>query len=317
VTKNDGLTSAIRKELSQQVLPYAKIDIKQSLFMIVFDWSFIFLTAFFTCTNFNILTYFVAILLIAGRQQALLAILHEATHNLLAKNTKLNNFLGNWFAAYPILASIDWYGYHHHPHHQHLNTQLDQTWTSKADKLEWQFPQTKAQFIKIILKQPLIGGVEWLVTMYKGSELYPLKSLKSKQKIYSLLQKLIYYIFLATALTYLDAWEYFFLYWFVPLFFVLPILQRFRRISEHFGVERTHDLNGGRDLTPNWFEKLFFSPHNVGYHLAHHQFSNVPQHNLPQLHRILMQHESYRKYSHQNDSYIFQTRKSLLKDLVV
>lgn len=316
MTKTEGLTTTIRKDLYKQVLPYAKVDIKHSIFMIVFDWSFIVLTAFFTYNNFNILTYIAAILLIAGRQQALLAVLHEATHNLLAKNTTLNNFLGNWFAAYPILASIDWYGFHHHPHHQHLNTELDQTWTTKLNKPEWQFPQSKIQFLKIMLKQPFVGGIDWLVMMYKGSELYPLKDLNSKQKIYSLIQKFIYYFLVCTALTYLQAWSSFFLYWFIPLFFVLPVLQRFRRMSEHFGVERTHDFNGGRDLTPNWFEKLFFSPHNVGYHLAHHQFPNVPQHNLPQLHRLLMQYESYQKYSHQNDSYIFPTQKSLLKDLV-
>ena len=50
----------------------------------------------------NVLTFLVALVIIGSRQFALAVLAHDAAHNLLFSNNKVNDWAGQWFCAYPI-----------------------------------------------------------------------------------------------------------------------------------------------------------------------------------------------------------------------
>ena len=58
------------------------------------------------------------VMIIGTRQLGLAILMHEAAHGALAKNLKLNDFLGHWLCATPIGASLDAYRPYHLSHHR-------------------------------------------------------------------------------------------------------------------------------------------------------------------------------------------------------
>lgn len=302
----------INKELSE----FSEINILNQIFSIAFDWAVILGAIAISQFNFNIPIYIVAVLIIAGRQHALLAIMHDAAHLRISKNHIANDLLGNYFAAFPILAATEWYREHHGKHHRFLNTNQDPDWSRKITLEEWKFPQKISRFVKTMISQFLIGGYEWLTLMVNMSGLFPLSQLNNRQRLVTLAHKISYYIVVLSVIFYFGHGHTFLMYWLVPLLVVFPALQRIRSISEHFGLAHTHELNDTRNLEANWFEKALFAPHNINYHLVHHMYPGIPQYNLKKLHQRLLMFEEYKEHAHQNDSYLFASPKSLLKDII-
>ena len=73
----------------------------------------------------NALTIVVALLIIGTRQLGFAVVMHESAHHTLFQNRKLNDFVGNWLAAYPIYLSADMYRAHHLAHHAKTWTEGD------------------------------------------------------------------------------------------------------------------------------------------------------------------------------------------------
>jgi fatty acid desaturase len=227
--------------------------------------------------------------------------MHEAAHFRISKKLWLNDFLGNTFAAYPTLASTEWYRKHHTAHHKNTNTDQDPDWARKIHLPDWQYPQTPSRISKVMVHQLVVGGRDWLKLMAKITGF-------DKKKI-------AYLIFIPTAFIAIGLGPALALYWFVPLLTVFPLIQRVRSISEHFGLRYEHELNGTRDTLANPIERFLFLPHHVGFHLVHHLYPSVPQYNLPRMHSALMEYSVYRELSHSNDS-LFLSRNSVLQDLI-
>ena len=87
--------------------------------------------------------------------------------------------------------------------------------------------------------------------------------------------------------------------WIVPLFCITVFLNRCRIVIEHglalHIANETKDFGGPRiptvDVVPNPIERLIFAPFLFNYHCAHHLFMSVPHYHLPELHRILQEHQ--------------------------
>lgn len=244
--------------------------------------------------------YLLSVIIIAARQHALLVIMHEGTHYRILKNTKINDFISDFFAAYPIFFSTLEYRNNHLPHHRHTNTSQDPDWVRKISNPEWQFPQTKASIAKTLARQILLmGGVEWLTAMAKVTV--------DKRKV-------VYWASVLCLVAAFGVWKEFLLFWMVPIMTFFPLFQRIRSIAEHFGLKRSHELNSTRNILAHPLETFFFSPHNVNYHLAHHMYPSVPQYNLKALHEDFCNHPAYRDLAHNNSSF-FVTENSVWNDL--
>ena len=87
--------------------------------------------------------------------------------------------------------------------------------------------------------------------------------------------------------------------WIVPLFCVTVFLNRCRIVIEHglaqHIAKQTEDFGGPRiptiDVVPSPIERIVFAPFLFNYHCAHHLFMSVPHYHLPELHRLLQEHQ--------------------------
>ncbi len=61
----------------------------------------------------NPLTVVLAILLLGGRQMGLAVLMHEAGHKTLFRTQSLNEWIGNWLCAYPVLGDCASYAASH------------------------------------------------------------------------------------------------------------------------------------------------------------------------------------------------------------
>src|SRR4051794_38492519 len=70
------------------------------------------------------------------------------------------------------------------------------------------------------------------------------------------------------------------------------------------GMEYDDLLTGSRTVLPLWWEKLFFCPHHINYHIEHHLYPSVPCHNLPALHDVLMRDGVFKGKAHVTRGYL-------------
>ncbi|MBV9045686.1 MAG: fatty acid desaturase family protein, partial [Alphaproteobacteria bacterium] len=66
----------------------------------------------------NPLTFIAAIVIIGSRQLGLGILQHDAAHGVLMKTRWLNEFVGQWFCAYPVLGDMISYRHYHLVHHR-------------------------------------------------------------------------------------------------------------------------------------------------------------------------------------------------------
>ena len=91
--------------------------------------------------------------LIAGRQGAFVQLVHEASHFLVSKNHKLNDFFGSYLCAYPIGVNLSGFRSGHNNHHVNTATPED----SPTDLDKYKIVNTKKfDLYKLFLKD-LVG----------------------------------------------------------------------------------------------------------------------------------------------------------------
>jgi fatty acid desaturase len=116
--------------------------------------------------------------------------------------------------------------------------------------------------------------------------------------------RLAYYLGIAAVLTLTGAWMGFVLYWAVPWITVFFLFLYIRSVAEHFGsMEYEDDLTDTRTTIPYFWERWFFGPHNINYHIEHHLYPSVPFFNLPELHAELMKDPHYAERAHVTRGY--------------
>lgn len=287
--------------LRRKVIEYSKINTRKQLLALLFDWAVIAGAIGSALITRNPWIYLASLVVIASKQHALLVMMHEGAHFRITKNAAINDLISDFFAAYPLLFATRVYRHHHSAHHKYVNTDKDPDWDRKIHSPEWVFPKTLSQIAMIMFKQCLTAPMDWLIISYKVTKTDGWK-------------KPAYWVVLSLMITYFKIWPEFAAFWLVPMFTIFPVIQRVRSISEHFGLARIHELNNSRNVTgPSW-EHFVFSPHNANYHLLHHMFPSIPQHNLKTFDQELMSFPVYRTFSHRNNSFFFG-KNAVLRDL--
>jgi fatty acid desaturase len=249
--------------------------------------------------------YLLALLTIATRQHAFLALVHEATHYRLSNHRAWNDFLSDFFCAFPVGMCTDVYRRLHFLHHQHTNTQNDPDWVGMHMDEDWHWPKDHAASIRLFAMDLVgLGAHKILFLLFIWS---PLQAAVQKHVTLSRAERIRFLGFLAlvvTSLTLSHGWGWFFLLWIVPLTTFFGALVRLRSVAEHLVCPSEHELNETRHVDATWFERMTLSPLNVNYHLAHHLFPSVPWYNLPKLQRRLQQEEVFRQQAKITTSYL-------------
>lgn len=235
----------------------------------------------------NVITFLVALVIIGSRQFALAVLAHDAAHNLLFANNKVNDWAGQWFCAYPIFQDNRVYRPYHLKHHRHTETDDDPDLVLSSP-----FPITKRSFIRKVFRD-LIGitGVKryWgsLSSIFrtKGDNVFN-KISKTSNKLHGfLISNLIIFVLISTTMH----WSLFLLLWWLPSFTYYSLIIRIRNISEHAVTPGNNDFDNTRTTKSTVLTRFLMVPHNVNYHLEHHLFTRCPWYNLPKAHSMMIE----------------------------
>ena len=241
----------------------------------------------------NVLTIVLALCIIGTRQLGLAVLMHESSHYTLFKNRKLNDFVGTWFAGYPIYLSAEMYRAHHIEHHA-------KTWTDEDPDLSLAagFPVTKASMTRKVMRdllgvtglKQLIGTTYLVIKVVRGEQVdsgtLPLR-LERGPAIRMVIGTLITNLILFGVLWALGH-PMLYLLWFGAWMTTNKLVARIRSIAEHAVVPDPSDPMGQtRTVRAGWLARLLIAPNLVQYHLEHHLLMTVPHYSLPKFHEML------------------------------
>jgi len=216
--------------------------------------------------------------------------MHEGAHGLIANNVRFNNYISQFFCAFPM--AVDTYDYRHYhlKHHRHTQTEDDPDLV-----LSKPFPITKSSFIRKMLRD--LTGITGIKQRYQsiqktfyndtlkvdGKEISGFKSKATLRGI--LLSQLLIFI----SMSIVGSWWYYFAFWIVPALTIFQFFYRIRNIAEHAVVPNDcDDFNNARTTNASFIERCFVAPYYVNYHLEHHLFMFIPCYKLKDAHNLLV-----------------------------
>jgi len=247
----------------------------------------------------SVLTVLLALIVLGGRQLGLGILMHDCAHNTLFKSRRLNQWVGRWLCAAPVLVDLDRYRTYHLKHHKLSGTLDDPDYPNYRN-----YPVTPQSFIRKVLRD-LSGSTglrNFFVTLkmhsgeisyelvFKGAELNALTAAeKRKNLIDNLKAPLIVNGTMLLMLT-LCGVPYLYLLWVVAYFTTYQLFSRIRNAAEHATTPAPLDTNPlmhTRTTYANPLARLMVAPNYVNYHLEHHLLLSVPPHQLKKMHAIL------------------------------
>lgn len=262
---------------------------------IALNWSVVFAAFALVAWAPNPLTILVALFVIGTRQLGMAVVMHEASHRTMFKNRKLNDWAGNWLAAYPVWSDIGPYRSYHLVHHAKTGSDGDPDLG-----LVTPFPITKASFRRKIWRD-LSGQTGWkqflavlrrdLGTARTNNQRNMGMSRGERPDVgWHKIAPVI--VTNAVLLGILAAFGHpeLYLLWVVAWFTTYRLVTRLRSIAEHAipeGADRTDPLRNTRTTLASWWERALLAPNRVNFHLEHHLLMTVPHYNLPRMHRLL------------------------------
>src|SRR5215467_9199380 len=103
----------------------------------------------------NPLTFVAAVVIIGGRQLGLAILQHDAAHGVLTRTKSLNEWVGQWLCAYPVLGNMITYRHYHLVHHRRTQQPDDPDIGLSAP-----FPITRASFKRKMIRD-ITGQTGW------------------------------------------------------------------------------------------------------------------------------------------------------------
>ena len=254
----------------------------QGTWVVAFNWLLVAAIFAITARWTNPLTLVLAIVLLGGRQMGLAVLMHEAGHKSLFRSARLNEVVGQWLCAYPILGDCAVYAASHREHHRLAGTDQDPDLPNYRD-----YP-VSAERLRRKLTRDLSGrtGFKLVSSMITGSG----RSIMMRDGERSPLGRgLLANGALFAALLTAGVPELFGL-WVIAYLTTYPLIARIRQVAEHANVPDLNDADprlNTRTTIARWFERLLLCPNHVNYHVEHHLLASVPCYRLPALHRLL------------------------------
>jgi fatty acid desaturase len=231
----------------------------------------------------NILTIIAGLILLGGRQLGLSVLMHECGHRSLFKTPRLNDVVGQWLCAFPVMNDMPSYARGHLKHHKSAGTEDDPDLRNYRD-----YPVSKASFRRKVIRD-LSGqtGFKLLNFIVRGTA----TSLSNEKRdgARPLYLQLGVQLALFTLLWLLgQAWLY--ALWVGAYLTSFMLFIRLRQVAEHAAVPDLFDLDprmNTRTVIPRWWERVVLAPNMVNYHMEHHLMASVPCYKLKALHRLL------------------------------
>jgi len=244
----------------------------------------------------NPVTFILAFCLIGSRQHGLAILMHDAAHGVLFKTKSVNEFVGAYVLGAPYGGDLAAYRKYHLKHHRYAQSKQDPDLALSA-----KFPITPASLRRKLWRD--ITGQTFLRLQFatlklktgdksqiEGSDAFQ----KNNPWPYIITNGLIF-----GGLTLLGYWWVYFALWLLPMWSWFFLVLRLRNITEHAMTSfDDNPLTHARTTHTNIFEKIFFGPYWVNYHVEHHAFMYVPCYRLVALHKAMAAHHDKMEIQH-------------------
>lgn len=282
------LTLEERRELS-------RIDAWKSWWMVLSNWLFVFAVMALVVWAPNPFTVVFALFVIGTRQLGMAVVMHEAAHRTLFRNRRMNDWVGNWLAAYPVWTDTAPYRAYHLQHHAKTGTIEDPDLG-----LVTPFPITRASMRRKLWRD-LSGqtGVKQAIAVLQR-DLGTAKKRTQRDNAMTMSggarRDVGWHKVAPVAITNgvlllvlsLAGHPALYLLWVAAWLTTYRVVTRIRSIAEHSMVPDQGDpLRNTRTTRASWWERMLIAPNLVNYHYEHHLMMSVPHHNLPRMHRLL------------------------------
>ena len=230
-----------------------------------------------------------AIPVIGARQLGLAVLMHEAAHNGLSSNTKVNDWVGQWLCAAPVGAHLKAYRPYHLTHHKYTQQEEDPDLILSAP-----FPVTRSSLRRKIIRD-LTGQTffkqrrnQFANAMGIGIRAGKGAENRAQGARQAVVPFLITNAILLAGLTLAGHWWAYFVLWLLPMATWNQLVTRLRNIAEHALVGMSEDpLKHARTTRASWWEGLLIAPYWVNFHSEHHMFMHVPCYRLGEMHELL------------------------------
>jgi fatty acid desaturase len=252
----------------------------RSWLSIAINWGLVFASFAAVAASPSPLTIVVALFVIGARQLSCAAIMHDAAHRALFGNRKLNDWAGNWLAAYPVWSDVDRYRPYHLQHHAKTGSAED-----PDIGLVRPFPITRSSLRRKIWRD-LSGQTgrkfakgAWSRSFGRYRE-DPVARRAARGVLVSNLALLAILAAFGRPELYL--------LWAGAWLTTYTLVTRVRSIAEHaLTPDADDELRNTRTVRARWWERLLIAPNRLNFHLEHHLLMTVPHYNLPRMHRLL------------------------------
>ena len=205
---------------------------------------------------------------------------HEATHGLLRRNRRLNEFDGVLLGTVSFM-SFSLYRAAHQLHHMHLATERDEELWPFVHPESPRWVRRLAAFLELTVGLVFLPLLFLRIFLRAGS---PIRSRKVRRRIWAeLVLILVVWIGIVAAVSHWHAWRYFLWMYLVPAF-VAGNLQSWRKYIEHVGMTGSTVNSSTRSIVARgWTGRLVaFTLLHEPYHGVHHLHMGLPHAELPQ-----------------------------------
>ena len=201
----------------------------QAAFMVVGNWALIGAIFAFAAAWPNPVTLVLAVILLAGRQLGLSVLMHDCGHRTLFRSAFLNDFVGQWLCARPVLNDQPSYARGHLEHHRQAGSPED------PDLPNYQaYPISRQSFRRKVIRD-LTGqtGFKLVTFIVRGASgvLSAEKRAGSWPFVQQMAVQCLLFLILAS---FGIGWTY--LLWVIAYMTVFMLIVRIRQVAEHAAV---------------------------------------------------------------------------------
>jgi fatty acid desaturase len=298
-----------------QLSPAARAEIQslsghrpvRFLVEVVLNWSVIAAIIWIGVALSNWLVTLACICAIGVRQMVFGLLIHEQVHRLGLRG-RYGDWIANALVAYPIFATtVEDYAKVHLSHHKYFMTRKDPDFLRKSGD-EWTFPMGIGRLVRVLALD---------LTGMNTAKLIRGKMAKRGMEEFTrcnpspLWFRVGYYAVAAGALTLVEGWTTFLIYWAAPVLTVTQLWVRWIAAIEHqYNVENSDVLEVTPFIRLKWWQRILFPDLNFAMHAYHHLHPGVSFSNLPRVHEI------YRREGLVDEQAIFDGQGAFLKYLV-
>ncbi|GAB5451915.1 MAG: fatty acid desaturase family protein [Halioglobus sp.] len=251
--------------------------------LVLGNWAFI--AAIFAVVGAypNPLTIVAAIVLLAGRQLGLSVLMHDCGHRTLFKSQRLNDVIGQWLCALPVMSDQPSYARGHLEHHRKAGSHDDPDLSNYRS-----YPVSKESFRRKVWRD-LSGqtGFKLISFIFRGASGIVSDARRDSAKPF-LQQIFVQCVLFAILWACGIGWTY--LLWAVAFMTVFMLIVRVRQVAEHAAVPDLYDPDprkNTRTVEAPWYQRLIFAPNGVNFHMEHHFMASVPCYRLKALRESL------------------------------